>query len=355
MSDYNYIYHLSHIDLDGYGCQYLTTKVFDSISCYNANYGAEVTQRLEQIYRDIKEAKESNKTLKPLILITDLNLTTKEANALEKEALKLKAKILLLDHHGTGANAAERFAWYNLDTSKCATVITYNWLKEFHDFDKSAQYSAIVEAINAIDIWVEDSIYFDYGRVLLGMISGAREVNRVVFANEDRRYKLHLIEAAKEVLDSNKLEDAPIVLDDKLHFVKKDFFKKLKNDTKDNLVATYITDILTKNRDAMSVTYKGKRGILTYSTGNTSLIGNNFLVANSDFDFYMDVNSRGGFSLRSNNKVDVSKIAAEIGNGGGHPNASGGKIENYKDSFVYENFKEFVQEYLDSKEQEGEK
>jgi len=345
-SDFDYVFHLSHIDLDGYGCQYLTTKVFKNIECYNANYGAEVSARIEQIKTDIQ----SFDTHNPLILITDLNLTTKEANALEKEALKIGAKIVLLDHHGTGANAAERFAWYYLDTSRSATLITYEWLREHFAFDEGDEYKAIVEAINAIDIWVDKSEYFPYGRVLLGMISGAREVNRVVFANEDRVYKLHLIAAAKEILERYPLQEAPIALDDALHRIKKDFFRVQKNDTKDNLVADFVTDVLTKNRDIMTVEYKGKRGILTYSTGNTSLIGNNFLLANEDYDFYMDVNSRGGFSLRSNNKVDVSKMAEEIGNGGGHPNASGGKIENYKDNFVYAKLREFVQEYLKERE-----
>ncbi len=343
--DFNYVFHLSHIDLDGYGCQYLTTKVFDKINCYNANYGAEVTERLDEIIEDIK----NKDGIKPLILITDLNLTTKEGNALEKEALKVGAKIVLLDHHATGENAANNLAWYYLDTSRSAAKITYEWLREHFDFDKSEEYRAIVEAINAIDIWVEDSKYFDYGRVLLGMISGAREVNRVVFANEDREYKFWLIENAKRVLDEYSLDEAPIVLDEKLHFIKKEFFKALKNDTKDNLVANYITEILSKNKDSMSIEFEGKKGILTYSTGNTSLIGNNFLVKNEDFDFYMDVNSRGNFSLRSNNKVDVSKMAEVIGNGGGHPNASGGKIENYKDSFVYSKFRDFIQNYLNEK------
>jgi oligoribonuclease NrnB/cAMP/cGMP phosphodiesterase (DHH superfamily) len=345
-SDFNYVFHLSHIDLDGYGCQYLTTKVFENIKCYNANYGAEVTQRLEEIISDIK----ANPDIKPLILITDLNLTTKEGNALEKEALKVGAKIVLLDHHATGANASENLAWYYLDTTRSATKITYDWLREHFNFDKDGKYLPIVEAINAIDIWVEDSKYFNYARVLIGMISGAREINRVVFANEDRAYKFWLIQNAKEVLDNYPLDEAPIVLDDKLHFIKKEFFKGIKNDTKDNLVANYITDILTRNKDKMSVTFNGKKGILTYSTGNTSLIGNNFLVKNEDFDFYMDVNSRGTFSLRSNNKVDVSKMAEILGDGGGHPNASGGKIDGYKDYFVYSKLKESIQEYLNSKE-----
>ena len=345
-NDFDYIFHLSHIDLDGYGCQYLTTKVFKDIKCYNANYGAEVNERIEQIFSDISKLE----NIKPLILITDLNLTTKEGNALEKEAIKVGAKLVLLDHHATGANAADRFAWYYLDSSKSATLITYDWLRENFEFDKEEKFKPIVEAINAIDIWVESSKYFPYGRVLLGMISGAREVNRVVFANEDREYKLHLIQKADQILNSTNLEDAPIALDDALHQIKKEFFIESKNDTKDNLVADFVTNILTKNRDLMTVEYSGKKGILTYSTGNTSLIGNNFLVKNKDYDFYMDVNSRGNFSLRSNNKVDVSKMAEAIGNGGGHPNASGGKIENYKDYFVYEKLRESIQEYLKSKE-----
>jgi oligoribonuclease NrnB/cAMP/cGMP phosphodiesterase (DHH superfamily) len=349
MSEFNYVFHLSHIDLDGYGCQYLTKQVFKDIKFYNANYGAEVTERLEEIYSDIKNLKTQNE-IKPLILITDLNLTTKECNKLEKEALNLGAKLLLLDHHATGINAAERFAWYNLDETKSATLITYEYLKQNFSFDENNEFKPIVEAINAIDIWVDKSEYFNYGRVLLGMISGAREVNRVVFASEDREYKLFLIDNAKKILNENRLEDAPIILDERLHFIKKEFFKTDKNDTKDNLVADYITQILTKNKDKMSIEFMGKKGILTYSTGNTSLIGNNFLVKNEDFDFYMDVNSRGQFSLRSNNKVDVSKIAQIIGDGGGHPNASGGKIEGYKDYFVYSKLKEAISDYLKSKE-----
>ena len=50
--------------------------------------------------------------------------------------------------------------------------------------------------------------------------------------------------------------------------------------------------------------------------------------------FYMDINSRGFFSLRSNNKIDVSNMAQNIGKGGGHKNASGGKIDHFKDSFI---------------------
>ncbi|RLA68439.1 MAG: phosphoesterase [Epsilonproteobacteria bacterium] len=341
-----HIYHLSHIDLDGYGCQYLSQQCFDTVFSYNANYGAEVPARMTEIVKKIEQDKFLNANIEALILITDLNLNTKEAAYIEKEAIRIGAKLQLLDHHATGAKAAERFAWYSLDTTRCATLITYDWLQKHYNFDKNNELKNIVQAINAIDIWVSDDSLFEYGKVMLGMISGAREIGRVLFPAEDRAFKLSMIAAAKERLAN---VDAPIKLDDDLHQIKKAFFKKDKNDTKDNLVASFVTDLLTQDRQRLSINYKGYKGILGYNVGSASLIGNNCMVTNDDYDFYMDVNFRGNFSLRSNNKMDVSAMAAHIGNGGGHPNASGGKIEGYKDSFVYADVRQFVQAYIDEK------
>ena len=342
-----HVYHLSHIDLDGYGCQYLSEQCFDNISCYNANYGPEVPARLAEIVKKIEQDKFLHgDDHEALILITDLNLTTKEGNWIEQEAVRIGAKLQLLDHHATGANAAERFAWYKLDTTRCATLITYTWLQEHYGFDKINALAGIVKAINAIDIWLNDDALFEYGKVMLGMISGAREINRILFPAQDRAFKLSLIEAARQRVHD---EDAPIKLDDDMHQIKKAFFRQAENNTKDNLVAYYVTDLLTKDKQRLTIQYKGAKGILGYNVGNTSIIGNACMVANDDYDFYMDINFRGNFSLRSNNKLDVSKMAAHIGNGGGHPNASGGKIEGYKDSFVYADVRKFVQDHIDKK------
>lgn len=343
-----YIYHLSHIDLDGYGCQYLTNNCFKNIKSYNANYGPEVKARLEEALLAIKRQKFINPTEEEehIILITDLNLTTKEANWIEKEALKIGAKIQLLDHHGSGEKTAEQFIWYLLDTSKSATNITYEWLKKHHNFDKDNHYATIVKAINAIDIWLSDDEMFEFGKVGLGMISGSKEINRTLFPTEDRALKLSLIDSMREY---SPKENAHIALDNDLHQLKKEFFRQKEDNTKDNLVALYVTQLLSSDKKRLIIEYRGHKGLLGYNLGNTSILGNTFLVENPDFDFYMDINWRGNFSLRSNNKLDVSKMASEIGNGGGHPNASGGKIKEYRDSFVYSEIKSFVQEYIDEK------
>ena len=41
------VFHLSHTDLDGYSCQLITRRFFDSVHCYNSGYGPEVTANLE--------------------------------------------------------------------------------------------------------------------------------------------------------------------------------------------------------------------------------------------------------------------------------------------------------------------
>lgn len=345
------IYHLSHIDLDGYGCQYLSNACFNEqhnykLESYNANYGPEVKARLEEIIVAIKREKFLGNDAEQVILVTDLNLTTKEAKWLEAQVMEVGAKVQLLDHHGSGQKTSELYAWYLLDTNRCATLITYEWLKQHHNFDQEGNFSQIVKAINAIDIWVSDDKLFEFGKVGLGMISGAREINRTLFPAEDRALKLSLIDAMKSYVDK---ENAHIALDNDLHQIKKSFFKQKEDNTKDNLAALYLTQLLSADKQRLTIEYRGKKGLLGYNLGNTSILGNTFLVENPDYDFYMDINWRGSFSLRSNNKLDVSKMAEEVGNGGGHPNASGGKIKDFKDSFVYSEIKSFVQAYIDEK------
>ena len=345
------IYHLSHIDLDGYGCQYLANACFHKqhnykLESYNANYGPEVKARLEEIVTAIKREKFLGNEDEQIILVTDLNLTTKEAKWLEAQAMEIGAKLQLLDHHGSGQKTSELYAWYMLDTQRCATLITYDWLQKHHDFDKEGHYAQIVKAINAIDIWVSDDELFEFGKVGLGMISGAREINRTLFPAQDRALKLFLVEAMKNHVDK---ENAHILLDDAIHGLKKLFFKQEEDNTKDNLAAFYVTQLLSDDKQRLTIEYRGFKGLLGYNLGNTSILGNTFLLENPDYDFYMDINWRGTFSLRGHDKMDVSKMAEEIGNGGGHPNASGGKIKEYKDSFVYADIKNFVQGYIDEK------
>lgn len=342
------IHHLSHIDLDGYSCQLVMKYTPYKITNYNANYGAEVRSKLDLILENINKSKES-----ALILITDLNLTADESRWLHGEVIKLNdnnkdVKLTLLDHHGSGEESAKKYAWYFLDTDRCATKITYDYVKENFEFNEPAWMNKYVNVVNAVDLWLkEEHDNFEYGKVCMRLVTETRELNRVMFDKEDTNYKLSLLLEATKFLDE---ENANILLDESIHSLKKEFFKTDKNDTLDNLATEYVVNLLGDMRDTNTIYYKGYRGYLSYGVGNTSIVGNGFLVAYPEYDFIVDVSYRGALSLRANYQVSVSQIAKEWANGGGHPNAAGGRIMGFKEQYLYDKVKQQVEQIINDKE-----
>ncbi len=342
------IHHLSHIDLDGYSCQFIMKYTPYDITNYNANYGAEVKSKLDLILDNIKDAKKS-----ALILITDLNLTADESRWLSNEVRKmndnkLDVKITLLDHHGSGEESAKKYEWYFLDVTRCATKITYDYVKENFEFNEPTWMEKFVNVVDAVDLWKLDEVEnFEYGKVCMRLVNETRELNRVMFAPEDSNYKLSLLLEATKYLDK---ENAPIVLDDKIHSIKKEFFRTDKNNTLDNLSTNYVVKLLGDKRATNTIYYKGYKGYLSYGVGNTSIVGNGFLVAYPEYDFIVDVSYRGAMSLRANFQVNVAKIAKEWANGGGHPNASGGRIMGFKEQYRYDKVKQQIESLISDKE-----
>jgi len=338
------IHHLSHIDLDGYSCQLVMRYTPNKKINYNANYGAEVRQRLEMILENIKNSKE-----KSIILITDLNLTADESRWLNSEVNQTtNIRIILLDHHGSGEESAKKYKWYFLDVERCATKITYDFVKENFEFDEPSWLNKFVNVVNAVDLWKQEEVEnFEYGKVCMRLVNETRELNRVMFAKEDNNYKLSLLIESSKYLDE---ENASILLDEKIHLLKKEFFKIDKNGTLDNLATKYVVNLLGEKRAQNTIYYKGYRGFLSYGVGNTSIVGNGFLLEYPEYDFIVDVSFRGAMSLRANNKVSVALIAKEWANGGGHPNASGGRIMGFKEQYRYDKVKQQVETLINDKE-----
>jgi uncharacterized protein len=342
------IHHLSHTDLDGYSCQLILQQTPHDIQFYNANYGAEVPERLSQIVEALDKETEA------MVLVTDLNLNAEESRWIDGEVARLNGNgktisLQLLDHHGSGRESAERYGWYTLDTARSATKITYDharaqgWLS-----GEPGWMAGYVDVVNAVDLWLQHEVEnFEYGKVLMRLISETRELNRTVFPDQDRRYKLALLREAAEMTHR---PNAPIVLDELIHKMKKHFFREKEDNTLDNLATKYIVSLLGGKRDEMTIYYRGYRGFLTYGVGNTSIIGNGFLVAYPEYDFIVDISPRGTMSLRADNKVDVSVIAKEWAGGGGHPNASGGRIQGFKEQFRYDKVKVQIEALIARKE-----
>jgi oligoribonuclease NrnB/cAMP/cGMP phosphodiesterase (DHH superfamily) len=344
----NIIHHLSHIDLDGYSCQLVMKHTPYKIQNYNANYGAEVRSKLEMILESIRASKQS-----AMILITDLNLTADESRWLHQEVAKLNTAkqdvvITLLDHHGSGQESAKKYEWYYLDTSRCATKIMYDYAKENFEFNEPEWLNKYVDVVNAVDLWLQEEVEnFELGKVCMRLVTETRELNRVMFAKEDSNYKLSLLLKASKYFGT---QDANIVLDEQIHALKKEFFKSDKNDTLDNLATKYVVKLLGEQRAQNTIYYKGYRGYLSYGVGNTSIVGNGFLLEYPEYDFIVDVSYRGTMSLRANNQVSVAQISKEWANGGGHPNAAGGRIMGFKEQFRYDKVKQQIERLINDKE-----
>jgi oligoribonuclease NrnB/cAMP/cGMP phosphodiesterase (DHH superfamily) len=341
------VYHLSHTDLDGYGCQYVTKHYFENITFFNSNYGREIDENIDNIVEIIRNSDDKE----CMILITDLNLTVEQAENLVKkvDTLECDVELKLLDHHKTGVSCSKLFSWYFLDESRCATKITYDHFSFIYGAIKEIE--ELVAITNAVDLWLTYDKKFELGKVCMKMISSSNEISRVMFPNENSEYMLYLISKCQDYFAKT---NPHIKLEDALHRIKKSFFKESKDDTLDNLVSDYVVDLLSQNKERFEVVYKGQKGILTYSIGNISVIGNNFLVKNPDYDFFINVTPKKSVGLRANGRIDVSQISKDVFGGGGHANASGGMFNNFKDSYIYENIKnQFVELFRKSDKQEA--
>lgn len=344
------LFHISHTDLDGYGCQLITKEYFKEGFFYNANYGIEVKLSIKKVLEQVLEYKDDE----ILILISDLNLTFPESKDLDRDVNNLikdgyKIKLQLLDHHISGQKSAETFPWYYLDDKRCATKIVYDYMfEEYEGFDcnTSAWLKPLVDAINAVDIWLENEVKnFEFGKVLMSMITKVREINNILFADLNRDFRCYLLKEAAKYLD---VVDGYIKLDNDVHFIKKDFLKlSEKDDTLDNLSATYLVKTLADVKDDLTVTYKGHKGLLTYCLGSISIPANAFLRANPEYDFFIDINKKGNASFRADGKVDVALLATKLANGGGHVNASGGKFDDFKEVIDYCEVRTYIQNKLD--------
>ncbi len=338
------IYHLSHTDLDGYACQFVVNFYFKNVVFFNSNYGREISDTFAMILSRIEKDLTLNPNEKFLVLISDLNLNLAQCEDFEKALQGKNAKLLLLDHHQSGLECSQKYEWYFLDNARCAAKIVYEFFARI--CGENEPLARFIAVVNAVDIWLKDDENFELGKVCLMMIATAKEINRVMFVEQNTRYMFFLLQKA---MDFVGVEFGNVALDDALHGFKKEFFGS-KRDTLGNLIADYMVELLSEQKERFELDYKGHRGILTHNIGSTSVIGNDFLLKNPEFDFFIDISSRKSLSFRANGKLDVSQMAQKLVGGGGHKNASGGLFVGFKDSSDYFIVKAQVEDLIKSKE-----
>lgn len=364
------VHHLSHIDLDGYGAQFVARKCFSNINFYNANYGREVNSRLFEILSKVRSEQEKES----LILITDLSLSLDEAQMLQSEVAAInrgegtkgekKVQLLLLDHHISGQMVAKKMSWYHLESKHCATKITLQKLREYFNLSVDSDLEQFVEMINSVDTWDESGFAFNFGKVAMNMIASTREFSRFMFDDFDRGFKFALLEEAIKhlLIDGRLREYCEVSLDNDIFFMKKRLLNgDVQRETMDFILARKQSELLKEHMDEYTVYYRpskkdryyDKKGILTYMVGGVSVLANLFLKENPEFKFFIDLSNRGGLSLRSNGDFDVAALSADLFNGGGHKSAAGGKIERFRETFLYSEAKSQIEEILGTNGEDG--
>lgn len=264
--------HISHNDLDGLGCGVLIKKFMPG-NIKTAYLG----------YDDIDRYIEENYHYYDRIIITDVSpqYGTVEMLAGEKD-------VLIIDHHAS-SDALKDFHFTHHDITKCATMLTYEYLlqKGF----KAEEYEEFARCINDVDMWFlkrEDSLKMS---VLFNLMGITRMEERF------------LSTPYTTFTDTEKL------------------MITLEEERRDNYIKKAMRNIETiKDKDGLTVA-------VVFAESYASELGN-YIISEDISDYVMLINAQSKkVSLRSRKDVDIRHIAERNG-GGGHKNAAAFSIKN---------------------------
>ncbi|MEF3254162.1 MAG: DHH family phosphoesterase, partial [Deferribacterales bacterium] len=127
------ILHITHNDLDGVGCSILIKKCYDFVETFYLNYDA-VDSFIQNNYHRYNQ-----------IIITDISPNEETFNFIENHL-----EIVFIDHHKTSLHLSDRYFAF-IDTTKSATMLTYEWLTQ-SGFNLQS-YKDLVDCINDFDMW----------------------------------------------------------------------------------------------------------------------------------------------------------------------------------------------------------
>jgi len=306
--------HISHTDLDGYGCQIVTKDL--GYDYDNLDY--DEVDKIPEIIKNYNE-----------VLITDLNLK-------EDIVKQLKGNITIIDHHIWDYDYSKYNINIIVDNSKCATKLTAEYFKN---------ESFIIDLINVYDLWKKDNKYFEIANLLnqwfYEIISSEDFINdnfKRIFLNkffEIFEYKVEqLLEKYFEdyVVEELEIQKGMIFRNTILNFV--------KNESKTNKY------LLAKAQfDDYKKFVEGEYCISNISSGIFQILSSMLLDENPNMiciNYERRPNKEltgfvNSISIRSRNNK-AREIAKLLG-GGGHPNAAGAEID-----LTFEELKQKLQE-----------
>lgn len=323
-----WLYHLSHTDLDGYGAQYLLDQTDQRCHFFNADY-RDINNALDDIISRIAKAGEPAG-----ILITDLNLTLEQAKVLDKRIRRLKVpvELQLLDHHATGADCAELYPWYHLDTDRCASLLVFEAIANLLDDDQRELMRQRAAFIDVGDRWLRDHDDFRRAIYLIGLVMQDDHLAPPL-KDLKRAYRFHVME---NFFRSHESGESLETFERKLFDVRKAFLtgrieKRAFNE--ENLPLNdkfHILSASVLDEDVVPVLeIEGIRTGVFFNWPHDVWRGviMDMMETRGQIDMALGVRGNGRLSLRANPGVNAGEISARYFGGGGHPGAAGGELK----------------------------
>ena len=368
------LFHLSHIDLDGYGAQYMTRAAGYRVRYYNADY-RDIPYALDQIFDDMSKAKEPC-----MLLITDLNLTLEQsemvaqriqnmskgsatpsggkksgkapakasllspemaamlkgalsASSDEPEAEPIKPLLQLLDHHATGEDSAKKYDWYYLDTERCATRLAFEAVAPYLSEDKRALYASRAEFVDVGDRWLKDDPRFNRAIYLIGLVMEDDQLAPPLVELK-REFRFHMIESFFQLMEQGAtLEDLERgSYDYRKAFLRERIAAERCENPENTLKEKYhfLSAEAVQPEDVPMLKIDGYRTGIFFNWPHDVFRGvaMELMENRGQMDIAIRVGGNGRMSLRANEGVDVGIISGMYFEGGGHPGAAGGVLRD---------------------------
>ena len=285
---------ITHNDLDGVACEILAKMAFgNDIEVCLVNNPQEVTNKLINL-KTTGEWKNYQ-----LIYITDCSFDMRQSH----EMPKLKSQIKLFDHHASAVEPFKNCSWAIVvptlhDRPTCGTELWYEYLLRKGYINPRPFF---VELVRLYDTWEwkkQNSHIPEYLSTLL-------------YAKGHS----YFVQTYLERLKKSDVNELNIFNAYERNILEYEFYKKEVS--------------LKKALENIKIiqTEKYKIGF-TYASGDLSTLGH--AICNKyDVDFAIMINlNTNTINARTTKDIDLSQIMKTYFNGGGHPSAAGGKMDD---------------------------
>lgn len=328
------IFHISHNDLDGYGSQFIVSRIFYNVAYFNSDYkdiDYTINQAIKQIKMEILAAKPPK-----LLLITDVNLTLESAESLNKKikGLPVKVDLKLIDHHATGKDCVKKFDWYHVDTTCCAARLTYQWLKPWLNSENDSYLDALSTLVNVTDLWLTDDPQFNLANLMSDVI-----FDRPLMIKEMEEYHRnylfqHICEIFEHIQKGNDLE----TIERDFYSIRLNYLRAcgideaIIDDKNISLEGKYHLLILKYLQEAPPpiINIEGYKVAIFFRWLGVTFqhVSSRYLEQHRHIDIAMRVGSNARLSMRSRkDNIDLGVLSRKYFNGGGHPQAAGGTLK----------------------------